>query len=63
MPRDEAAQSALRGLRYQDGRDRRHSEHDEGTIAVPDLSENRRRASFRTWRFAFVRTERSYIMM
>lgn len=35
---DEAAQSALRGLRYQDGRDPRHSEREEDAIAGPDLS-------------------------
>ena len=35
---DEAAQGALRGLRYQDGRDRRRSERDDETVAGPDLS-------------------------
>jgi hypothetical protein len=35
---DEAAQSALRGLRYQDGRDRRHAERDPDTVTGPDIA-------------------------
>jgi hypothetical protein len=35
---DEAARSALRGLRYQDGRDRRHAEREADTLTGPDIT-------------------------
>jgi hypothetical protein len=35
---DEAAQSALRGLRYQNGRDRRHAERDADELTGPDIT-------------------------
>ncbi|MBC5803157.1 MAG: relaxase/mobilization nuclease domain-containing protein [Candidatus Eremiobacteraeota bacterium] len=35
---DEAAESALRGLRYQEGRDRRRAERDADTMTGPDLA-------------------------
>lgn len=35
---DEAAQSALRGLRYQESRDRRHAERDPDTMTGPDMT-------------------------
>ncbi len=36
---DEAAQSALRGLRYQEGRDRKRAERDVDTMTGPDLAD------------------------
>ena len=35
---DEAAQGALRGLRYQEGRDRKHAERDADTLTSPDMT-------------------------
>jgi hypothetical protein len=35
---DEGAQSALRGLRYQETRDRRHAERDPDTMTGPDMT-------------------------